>query len=90
MTLQSILETQLSRHELWQILQCSLELLIIKKRELQLNSIKDLHRLGKYNSGNTKLHPLLVKFLSLVDEINVLSNRVLFKSPKNIKPAEQL
>jgi len=57
-----------------------------KKVMIESDSIKDLHRLGKYNSGNAKPRPLLVKFLRSADAIQVLSNQALFKYPINIKP----
>jgi len=43
----------------------------LKEKEVMIepNSIKDLHHLGKYNSGNAKPCPLLVKFLRSADAI---------------------
>jgi len=67
--LQSVWETQLNRHEHWKILKHSLKL-----NSKKILKIEDPHHLQIYNSGNTKLHPLLVKFLRLFDAIDVLSN----------------
>ena len=49
-------------------------------------SIKDLHRLGKFNTLLTRPRPILVKFIRAADVMSVLSNRRLLTHPISIKP----
>ena len=50
------------------------------------DSIKDLHRLGKFNTLLTRPRPILVKFIRAADVMSVLSNRRLLTHPVSIKP----
>ena len=49
-------------------------------------SIKDFHRMGKFNPNQSKPRPLLLKFLRSIDVDILLSKRGLFQEPISIKP----
>ena len=53
---------------------------------IERHAIKDSFRLGKFNPGNKRPRPLLVKFLRSADATNILSNKSKLKSPVYIKP----
>ena len=51
------------------------------------HSIKDIYRLGKFSTGNSKPRPLLVKFIRAADATRILSKRGSSRgSPIVIKP----
>ena len=53
---------------------------------IQSTSIKDFHRLGKYNPNHNRPRPILVKFLRSMDAQTILSNRQHITSPYVVKP----
>ena len=53
---------------------------------LSKSSIRDFHRLGKYNTSNPKPRPILIKFLRTFDTTSVLSKRSSVPRPILIKP----
>ena len=53
---------------------------------LSKSSIRDFHRLGKYNTSNPKPRPILIKFLHTFDATSVLSKRSSVPRPILIKP----
>ena len=53
---------------------------------LEQNSIKDCHRLGKFNEQANKPRPILVTFLRSGDASLLLSKISAFKGPIHIKP----
>ena len=53
---------------------------------LSKSSIRDFHRLGKYNTSNPQPRPILIKFLHTFDATSVLSKRSSVPRPILIKP----
>jgi len=54
--------------------------------EIETNDIKDLYRLGKYNSNRERPRPLLIKFLRSSTVLNMLSSKNKLEAPIYIKP----
>ena len=50
------------------------------------NSIKDCHRLGKYNVQSDRSRPLLVKFLRYTDASSIIRNKTKLASQIYVKP----
>ena len=57
---------------------------------IQPQSIKDLFRLGKFNSNASRPRPILVKFVSIADVFAILSKKRSLSSPYSIKPDRPL
>ena len=53
--------------------------------KIDANSIKDYHRLGKYNPNRSKPRPILVKFLRSADVTSILFEKSNLASPFSIK-----
>ena len=53
--------------------------------KIDTNSIKDYHRLGKYNPNRSKPRPILVKFLRSADVTSILFEKSNLASPFSIK-----
>ena len=52
---------------------------------IEVHTIKDFHRWGKYSPTQSKPRPILVKFLRTIDVATILSNRGTLKAPLFIK-----
>ena len=53
---------------------------------IQPQSIKDMHRLGKYHHERLRPRPILVKFLRSADVSKVLAKRSFIQPPYSVKP----
>ena len=53
---------------------------------IQPQSIKDMHRLGKYHHERPRPRPILVKFIRSADVSKVLAKRSLIQPPYSVKP----
>ena len=52
---------------------------------IEVHTIKDFHRLGKYSPTQSRPRPILVKFLRTIDVATILSHRGTLKAPLFIK-----
>ena len=61
-------------------------LLLKVDSSIQPQSIKDMHRLGKYHHERPRPRPILVKFIRSADVSKVLAKRSLIQPPYSVKP----
>ena len=62
------------------------ELSAADRDEIEPSDVKDLYRLGKYDSKSERPRPLLIKFLRSSVVLNLLSSKYKLEAPIYIKP----
>ena len=67
-------------------LEHAIEALSKAEDEIDPSDIKDLHRLGKYDSKSERPRPLLIKFLRSNIVLDILSSKTKLEDPIYIKP----